>query len=149
SFLAPDEGDGGVTQVTTKFGRTAVAPGTRATLQLADGGLAVDVSVGTIIQVGDDGVTRSVAAGEKLEFGVGAIEVVDPGTGPKQLEPQLLSEGRVMVKKKGEAKFSPAKKGAQGLPPGSALQVSPSGKARLQVEGVSVKLGGGVNGTVE
>lgn len=149
SFLAPDEGDGGVVQVTTKFGTTAVAPGTRATLALGDDGLSVDVSVGAITQIGDDGGTRSVGAGQKLEFGVGAIEVVDPGTPPKQLEVQLVSEGRVLVKKKGETRFTPAKKGAQPLPNGSAVQVAQGAKAKLTLEGLALKVNGGGNVTVE
>ncbi len=149
SFLASDEADGGVVQVTTKFGKTTVAPGTRATLALGDDGLSVDVSVGAITQLGDDGGTRNVGAGQKLEFGVGAIEVVDPGTAPKELELQLVSEGRVLVKKKGDAKFTPAKKGAQVLPAGSALQVAQGGKAKLVLEGLTLKVPGGVNASVE
>ncbi|MBL8956244.1 MAG: FecR domain-containing protein, partial [Myxococcaceae bacterium] len=149
SFLAPDMGDGGVVQVTTKFGKTTVAPGTRATLALGDDALSVDVSVGTITQLGDDGGTRSVEAGQKLEFGVGAIEVVDPGTPVKEVELQLVAEGRVLVKKKGEVKPTPAKKGAQPLPAGSLVQVAQGAKARLQLDGLHIKLSGGVNATIE
>ncbi len=149
SFLASDEGDGGVVQVKTKFGSTAVAPGTRATLQLGDQGLSVDVSVGEIVQVGDDGGTRSVAAGQKLEFGVGSIELEAPPEAPKGLEVQLQPEGRVLLKKKGEARFAAAKKGAQAVAEGTAVQVGPGGKAKLAVEGATVKLGSGTTGTVD
>lgn len=149
SFLAPDEGDGGVVQVKTRFGSTAVAPGTRATLQLGEGGLSVDVSVGEIVQVGDDGGTRSVAAGQKLEFGVGSIELEAPVEPPKGLEVQLQPEGRVLLKKKGEARFAAAKKGAQAVGEGTAVQVGPGGKAKLAIEGATVKLGAGTTGTVD
>jgi hypothetical protein len=135
--------------VTTKYGTTSVAPGTRATLALGDDGLQVDVSVGAITQIGDDGGTRSVGAGQKLEFGVGAIEVVDPGTAPKELELQLVSEGRVLVKKKGEARFAAAKKGAQPLPTGAAVQVGQGAKAKLVLEGLALKVQGGGNVTIE
>ena len=149
SFLAPDDGDGGVTQVTTKFGRTAVAPGTRATLQLGEQGLSVEVAVGEIIQVADDGGTRNVAAGQKLELGVGAIEVIDPGLAPQVVSAGLDAEGRVLVKKKGEAKFAPAKKGRQDVGEGAAVQVGPGGRARLSVPGAVVKLAAGTSGTVD
>jgi hypothetical protein len=150
SFLAADEGDGGVTQVTTRFGRTAVAPGTRATLLLGPSGLAVDVSVGVITQVEEDGGTRTANAGEKLEFGVGSIEVVDEGAAPQAAAAvQLTAEGRVLLKKKGEAKFAAAKKGAQELDEGSSFQVGPAGHARLSFDGASVKLPAGTNGALD
>ncbi|MBK7859387.1 MAG: hypothetical protein IPJ65_12350 [Archangiaceae bacterium] len=149
SFLAPGEGDGGVTQVTTRFGRTAIAPGTRATLALGAAGLAVDVSVGVITQVEEDGGTRTASAGQKLEFGVGSIEVVDPGTPKEPPKVQLTADGRVLLKKKGEPRFSAARKGAQDAPEGTAFQVGPGGRARLSFDGAAVKLGAGVNGSID
>lgn len=149
TFLAADEGDGGVTQVTTRYGRTAVAPGTRATLALGANGLSVDVSAGVITQLEEDGGTRTANAGDKVSFGVGSIELLDPGTGPEAPAVQLSTEGRVLVKKKGEARFTAAKKGARGAPEGTAFQVGPGGKARVTVDGAQVKLGAGTNGTVD
>ncbi len=149
SFLAGDD-DGGTTSVTTKFGRTNVTPGTRATLALNAGGLSVDVSVGTITQVDEDGGVRSAASGQKMEIAVGAIEVMAPEPTPeppKELALELTDEsGRVMLKKKGETKFTPAKK-VQIVGGGTAFQVTPGARARLAAQGFSLRLPSG-NGVV-
>jgi hypothetical protein len=152
SFLAADEGDAGTTRVTTKFGRTEVQPGARATLALQNGGLSVDVEVGVIEQLGTDGGTQKASTGQKLEVEVGGIEVTNPepsvpDAGPS-LDVQLLTEaGRVLVKAKGEPRFNAAKK-TQGVAAGTAFQVQANSRARISGPGFNVRLPAGTNGTV-
>jgi hypothetical protein len=149
TFVADDVGDGGTVNVTTKYGRTEVQPGARATLAVGESGLSVDVSVGIIEQVEEDGGTRTAKAGQKLEVGVGTIEIAAPEEVPDAGAPdvQLLAEaGKVMVKNKGEPRFAAAKK-SQTVGAGAAFQVPPNGRARVAGPGFSVKLPPGA-GTV-
>jgi hypothetical protein len=153
SFLASDEGDGGTTFVTTRYGRTQVQPGARATLALGADKLSVDVSVGVIEQLGSDGGSQRAAAGQKLEVGIGTIEIANPEPPPPPdagaaLDVQLLAEsGHVMLKQKGEPRFTAAKK-AQSVAAGTAFQLGPSARARIAGAGFSVKLPAGNNGSL-
>src|SRR5439155_19899113 len=134
------------------FGRTTIGADARATLAFGANGLAIDVSVGTITQLDEDGGVRSAGAGQKMELGVGSIQLVDTGQGPEggTLDVQLWNEaGKVSLKKKGEPRFSAAKKGAQAVSEGTAFQVAFGSRARLTGPGVSVRLPAGSAGSFD
>ncbi len=135
----------------TPFGETELAPGTKAKVSVESGGLGVDVAMGTITLVTEDGGARTAEAGQRLNLKMGSIEVLDI-VEPAPLEPpppgaplvvRLAAEaGAPLLKKKGAPRFVAAPKELEALAEGTQFRVPGTARARVEAEGLRVRLSG-------
>ena len=146
------EGDG--VAVVTPYGRTRLKAGdVRVRLGKEQDSLTLDLLVGEITQLDEDGGAVQVKAGQKLKFQVGAISVIeegeDPGAAATPLPLTWLPvAGTAELKPKGEKRFKPAKEKVE-LTEGTMFKLANNARARLETPGLSAQLGGGSNGTVD
>jgi ferric-dicitrate binding protein FerR (iron transport regulator) len=146
------EGDG--VSVVTPWGRTRLKPGdVRVRLGKEQDGLTLDLLVGEITQLDEDGGAVQVKPGQKLKFQVGAISVIEEGEDPNAAVTRLPVmwlpvAGAAELKPKGEKRFKPAKAKVE-LAEGTMFKLANNARARLEAPGLNAQLGGGSNGTVE
>lgn len=144
--------DGEGVALVTPYGRTTLGGDARARLDKEGDGLTLDLLVGEITQLEEDGGAVRVKAGQKLRFQVGAISVIDDSGEAAPAQPLPVAwvpvEGSTELKKKGEKRFTRVKDKVE-LTEGTAFKVAGNGKARLEAPGLSAQVGGGTSGAVE
>jgi hypothetical protein len=145
------EGEGAT--LITPYGRTRLGAGAGAKLAKEGDGLSLELMVGQIETLDEDGGTLTVKAGQKLKFQVGAVEVLDEAeqpTGELTLLPIALYSlaGTPEVKAKGEKKFKPVKDKLE-LTIGAAFKTGGNAKAKLEGAGMTAQIAPGALGTLE
>jgi hypothetical protein len=155
TFLSDDDAG---TQLSTPYGRTTLASGTRARFEASDGGLRLVVDVGGVEFLDEDGGVAVAKKGQRLVLGLGAVEVEDqvvpqkqvPAPPPPSAEVRAIAEaGKPQLKAKGEVRSSVAT--GEGLPalPGTRFTVPAGAALRLETQGLSVRLGPNTQGVLE
>lgn len=135
AFLGDEDGGASWTgaSLKTPFGRAVLKDGTAARVRVTGTGLSAEVSIGEIQMDDVDGGVRQAKAGQRLEVGVGAIELDEPPPPEKPAVVTLkVGAGKPQVKPKGATRFAPTTKDTE-LEAGAAFKV-PKG-ARVQLEG--------------
>lgn len=150
----------------TPLGTAGLSGGGRARLALRDGKLVLEVGVGEVELTDADGGTATASSGQRVRFGVGAVEledITDPqerlrlGLGPVELEdaappPAVKAEveaGRPLLKAPGAAKATPAPKSST-LAEGQTGFVTPKGaQLRLESSGLVLSVAPGASGLVD
>jgi hypothetical protein len=155
TFLSDDDAG---TQLSTPYGRTTLASGTRARFEASDGGLRLFVDVGGVEFLDDDGGVAVVKKGQRLVLGLGAVEVEDqvlpekpaPPPAVPSAEVRAIAEaGKPQLKAKGEARSSAATREGSPALPGTSFTVPPGAALRLDTQGLSVRLGPNTQGLLE
>lgn len=150
----------------TPLGTAGLSGGGRARLALREGKLVLEVGVGEVELTDADGGTSTATSGQRVRFGVGAVEledITDPqerlrlGLGPVELEdaaapPAVKADveaGRPLLKAPGAAKATPAPKSST-LADGQTGFTTPKGaQLRLESAGVVLRVGAGASGLVD
>lgn len=141
--------------IDTPYGRTLLTPDAKAKLALEPKGLVVDLAMGSISVVDEDGGTHSAHAGQRMRFTVGAIEILDEAEGaPKKVELAMLGvelipeAGTPRLRAKGARKYTAAAKGPQVLGEGTSFLLPKASRARLVTDGLAVRLRSEAVGTM-
>ncbi|MEW5741416.1 MAG: hypothetical protein AB1938_21020 [Myxococcota bacterium] len=151
AFLSDEDGGAGWAgaSLQTPFGKARLGAGAAARLTVRDGGLAADVSIGEIELEEVDGGARKAKAGQRLEVGVGAVELETPEQPPPPKQVLLKVEaGKPQVKPKGAARFTPTAKDT-ALEVGAAFKVPKGARARLEGDGLVLLVQPGGSGLVD
>ncbi len=138
--------------VVTPYGETELAAGAKAKLSVEANGLGVDVAMGTITLVTEDGGAQTASAGQRLNLKMGSIELVDAApkpapqaaeAAPEPLDVKVAAEaGAPLLRKKGEARFTAAPRTPTALAEGTAFKAPGAARVRLEALGVSLRLTG-------
>ncbi|MCC6335887.1 MAG: hypothetical protein IT380_18090 [Myxococcales bacterium] len=151
AFLSDDDGGTawGGASLSTPFGKATLAAGTAARLRVRDGGLAAEVSIGEIELEEVDGGARTAKAGQRLQVGVGLVELEEPAQPPPPQQILFKVEaGKPQVKPKGSARFVPTTKDTP-LEAGAAYKVPAGARARLEGDALVLLVQPGGAGQVE
>ena len=158
SLVGGEGADAPALAVTTPFGQTRVSAGSKAKLVVGEAGMAIDVALGVITVLGEDGGQQSASAGQKMNLSMGSIEIVDAPPPPPPPKPVVKppptaielvlspEAGTPMLKKKGAARFTPAPKTPEAIVAGTAFQLPKGARARLSTAGVELRLDSGSTG---
>lgn len=151
AFLGDEDGGASWSgaSLKTPFGRAVLKDGTAARVRVTGTGLSAEVSIGEIQLDDVDGGVRQAKAGQRLEVGVGAIELEEPPPPEKPAVVTLKVEaGKPQVKAKGAARFTSTAKDTE-LEAGAAFKVPKGARARLEGSGFVIEVQPGGSGQIE